>query len=581
MPPRREHFETKDRRSYTLWADINDLMSAVMPAYWSDDRDHRRERGWMFRGQANSEWDLIPSLYRPPLNDTILKARQDYTEEFVGALQKEALRFGIDKLTDSEYLAIAQHYGFYTPLLDFSWNVEVAAYFATLGGRPGQIGAIFAFNAQEYKEMRNPFAALGVSIEFSDSALKNAGMEPLPDLGLVELYNVPRIYEQEGIFIRITPEKVETLMHECIDRFYFRQRSDTVYMGSFPHRAHLLPSSRDFDSPETYDAFMELVRKERPDLLENTRSFEKDTLFPPADLLSRFAENWKQEHSDRTSNVKNKNGSQSHVTTCHASSFSKQVESYYYGEFADSPYKHEYLLEGRQLVEFLLDYDELDDLATQRWLLWELLNRTLPSGLPCTLKLGNASTWDSQQEGFRFIVVDRWLADSYNYTLSQEQLQKGFCRVIFGPLSPRGRPVVKLSEADPFTPPASFRTPVPSNPHKCSVATSVLHAIESRLVGIDEGIVGSFLYDLHNVVMVAMGRNLELTVGLVESAPCLQRSPLVHPEHVDGPALLVRLFDRFTGGVTHTAVCAKHWDHMSEADVDLMRPQPWILLGLA
>ena len=475
-----------------------------------------------------------------------LKARQDYTEEFIGALRKEASRFGIDKLTDSEYLAIAQHYGFYTPLLDFSRNVEVAAYFATLGGRPGQIGVIFAFNVQEYEEIRNPFAALGASIEFLDSALKNAGMEPLPDLKLVELYNVLRIYEQEGAFIRITPEKVETLTHECIDRYYFRQRPDTVYMGSFPQRAHLLPSSRHFDSPETYDAFMELVCKERPDLLEKTQSFDKDILFPPADPLSRFAENWKQEHPDPTLNVKSKTGSQLHVSACRASSFFKQVESYYYGEFADSPYRDEYLLKGRQLVEFLLDYDELDDLATQRWLLWELLNRTLPAGLKCTIKLGNAKAWGSQQESFRFIIVDRWLADSYNYTLSQEQLQKGFCRVIFGSLSPKGRPVAKLSGADPFTPSASFQTPIPSNPHKCSAAPRVLHAIKSRLVGLDEGILGSFLYDLHNIVMVAMGRNLELTVGLVESAPCLQRSPLVHPEHVDGPALLVRLFDSFT-----------------------------------
>lgn len=81
--------------------------------------------------------------------------------------------------------------------------------------------------------------------------------------------------------------------------------------------------------------------------------------------------------------------------------------------------------------------------------------------------------------------------------------------------------------------------------------------------------------------MLSMGRNLEVTAALVESAPCLQRSPLVRPEHVDGPALLVRLADHFTGGVTHTALCAKHWDHMSEGDVDVMNAPPWIVLGLA
>jgi len=38
---------------------------------------------------------------------------------------------------------------------------------------------------------------------------------------------------------------------------------------------------------------------------------------------------------------------------------------------------------------------------------------------------------------------------------------------------------------------------------------------------------------------------------------------------------------RVTGGVTHTAVCAKHWDYISEGDVDPMRPPSWLLLGLA
>mgnify|MGYP000471634277 CR=1 FL=1 len=153
----------------------------------------------------------------------------------------------------------------------------------------------------------------------------------------------------------------------------------------------------------------------------------------------------------------------------------------------------------------------------------------------------------------------------------------------FGTLSASGRPTVNLSKVNPFPPPTSFSRQIASkNPHKGSQgAEDVLRAIESQLTGLDEGIVGSFLYDLHHIVMVNMGRNLEVTVGLVRSASCLQRSPLVPQKHVDGPAILVRVFDRFTGGATHTAVCAKHWDYMSEGDVDLMRPRTWTLLGLA
>jgi hypothetical protein len=587
MSPRREPFETKDGSSYVLYADIDDVMSVVLPIYWADSREDRRERGWAFRGQASSDWDLIPSLYRPPIDATTLNARQDYTDAFLDALRRESTRLGLTGLSDTEYLAIAQHYGFYTPLLDLTWNVEVAAYFATLGGQHGQIGVIFPFSLIEYEEIRNPFSLFGLTVEESDELFKEAGKETLPDVELVELYNVPRVYEQEGLFMRVTPEKTETLMYECPDRFFFRQRASRVYEGKSLYRAHGIPGRHMFDSDATYETFLADLREEHPDLFDRTESFGTATLFPPADPLSKFAERWKQQHPDPLSQV-NRRPQTSLFTSLTQTeggalmtSFSDQVDRYYYGDYPTSPYQSEYLAEGRKLLESLCGSSELNDAEVQRWLLWELIKRNLAGGLKCTLKLGNARSPRSDDEGFRFTVVDRWLADSYQHTLSQDQLQNTFSQITFGMLSPRGRPEISVREVQPFAPPATLDKQPPSNPHKGSHARDVLNAIESRLVTVEQGVVGSFLYDFHHAVMLSMGRNLELTAALVERAPCLQRSPLVRPEHADGPALLVRLADRFTGGVTHTAVCAKHWDHMSAGDVDLMSPNPWMMLGLA
>ena len=261
--------------------------------------------------------------------------------------------------------------------------------------------------------------------------------------------------------------------------------------------------------------------------------------------------------------------------------FAKQMESYYYGDYSRSPYQSQYLSQGRELIESLCDSSELNNPQVQRWLLWELFKRNLPGGLKCTLKLGNAKSWSSEDEGFRFIIVDRWLADSYQHTLRWEELKNSFCEITFGPLSQRGRPEVTVRQVAPFTPPMSSEKKLPINPRAGAHATSILNEIESRLAALDDSVVGSFLYDLHHIIMLSMGRNLELTAALVQSAPCLQRSPLVLPEHIDGPALLVRVTDHFTGGVTHTAVCKNHWDHTSEGDVDVMHPSPWTLLGLA
>lgn len=171
MSPRRDTYKTSDGRSFVLWADVNDALSAMVPAYRSNDRSSRRERGWMFRGQSNAEWSIAPTLFRAPANKSVIAERAAYTDAFIDALRHSSV-LPHDILTDAELLAIAQHYGFYTPLVDFSWNMEVAAFFATQGNRAGEVGVIFGFNAKEYAAMRNPFLARGLAQRDADEILK-------------------------------------------------------------------------------------------------------------------------------------------------------------------------------------------------------------------------------------------------------------------------------------------------------------------------------------------------------------------------------------------------------------------------
>lgn len=152
----------------------------------------------------------------------------------------------------------------------------------------------------------------------------------------------------------------------------------------------------------------------------------------------------------------------------------------------------------------------------------------------------------------------------------------------FSSLFSRGRPEAKNLKVSQFiSPPVSFKAQALKNPYQGSRAQSVLREMEKRLINLDNGVIVSFLYDLHRIVMINMSRNLEFTVVVVESAPCLQVSPLVLKDHVKGPALIVRVFDHFTGCVTHTAVCSKHWGYMSEGDVDLLHSSPWTHLVVA
>lgn len=84
----------------------------------------RRDGRWVFRGQSNPEWELVPKAGRPPYDSS--NDQRAFT-----AWKRRAAEFAnVSFKDDWDWLAVAQHHGLATRLLDWTNNPLAAAFFA-------------------------------------------------------------------------------------------------------------------------------------------------------------------------------------------------------------------------------------------------------------------------------------------------------------------------------------------------------------------------------------------------------------------------------------------------------------------
>jgi FRG domain-containing protein len=100
---------------------------------------------WMFRGQIDASWPLIPKIGRKKYKYALKDERS-----FFRAWKRQAVAyFSRDTIDDWDYLALAQHHGLATRLLDWTRNPLVALFFA-VHENYDRDGVVFVFKPKHH-----------------------------------------------------------------------------------------------------------------------------------------------------------------------------------------------------------------------------------------------------------------------------------------------------------------------------------------------------------------------------------------------------------------------------------------------
>jgi len=216
----------------------SEIRSNIYEAVWLHEFLEDGEA--VFRGQGDIQWRLDTTLFRgksdgTPLDVGTLYERIRFTNEFLTELGSRQQEFFGAQLKENELLAIAQHYGFPTSLLDFTRSFRVAAFFATLDARrisdtDEMIGAIYWLKPThtefQLQNEENLEEAIGIE---KFHLLHETGIR-LGKWQYIEP-NIPeednRIARQKGVFIE--GYQVRDLRQIAIERVYFHQQPGEVF----------------------------------------------------------------------------------------------------------------------------------------------------------------------------------------------------------------------------------------------------------------------------------------------------------------------------------------------------------------
>jgi len=214
-------------------------INTITISEWSQLLDLEPEFGGsVYRGHANASWELETSIRRTVLNNSVGYMMDEDQFAFVERMCLRTFRsrahFYLNHLPNNEdhvaWLAIMQHHGTPTRLLDFSFSLYVAAYFALINAttdccvwaisdnwlRSQGTDYALQFGVKPSNDLR--FGELAAIYQAANSILGENNFDAdeeatmPPTVLMLELdRQIPRLAIQQGLFLMPTNLK-ETFM---------------------------------------------------------------------------------------------------------------------------------------------------------------------------------------------------------------------------------------------------------------------------------------------------------------------------------------------------------------------------------
>lgn len=168
------------------------------------------DRNWIFRGESDSDYKLSTSIdrvvaenngYDSLIEQALINEIAKRTGRLIGATELDKL----DKLMN--WLAELQHYGAPTRLMDWTYNLDIAIYFALSEIKIGKKITIYATKSDLYMTLNYVINDSRIVDNFLGATPLSEGARFLTSLELgaffyqVPLNMNPRLKAQEGVFL--------------------------------------------------------------------------------------------------------------------------------------------------------------------------------------------------------------------------------------------------------------------------------------------------------------------------------------------------------------------------------------------